>query len=121
MDADRILSVYERIAGLMTCMVDAARAREWERLGRLETSCQAFIRTLKNTNLEVPMTAQLRKRRNRLIGEVLRADAQIRELTDPLATGLKSYLGGHGASRPQQRVAAKRAKHANSRNTKRNS
>ncbi len=93
MDADRILCVYERIAGLMARMVDAARECEWDRLGRLESSCQACITSLKTTNLDVPMTDQLRERRNRLIGEVLRADAQIRELTDPLAARLKPYLG----------------------------
>ena len=93
MDADRILCFYERIAGLMNRMVDAARAREWDRLGRLESSCQTYIRTLKGEVLDVPMSGELRDRRNRLIGEVLRADAAIRELTDPAMARLEPFLG----------------------------
>ena len=93
MDANRVLCFYERIAGLMDRMVDAARAREWDRLGRLESSCQTYIRTLKRADLDVPMSAELRDRRNRLIGEVLRADAAIRELTDPAMARLEPFLG----------------------------
>ena len=93
MDADRILCFYERIAGLMGRMVDAARAREWDRLGHLETSCQTYIRTLKAADLNVPMTVELRDRRNRLIGEVLRADAEIRDLTEPGMARLRPLLG----------------------------
>lgn len=92
MDADRILCVYERIARLMASMVHAARAREWERLGALETACKAHIGTLKKVNLNIPMDAQLRARRNRLIGEVLRADAEIRDLIEPSAARLRPYL-----------------------------
>ena len=92
MDADRILCFYERIAGLMNRMVDAARAREWDRLGRLESSCQTYIRTLKDADLDVPMSGVLRDRRNQLIGEVLRADAAIRDLTDPQMARLKPYF-----------------------------
>ena len=92
MDAHRILCFYERIAGLMSRMVDAARAREWERLGRLESSCQTYIKTLKDADLDVPMSGELRDRRNRLIGEVLRADAAIRALTDPAMARLEPFL-----------------------------
>lgn len=92
MDADRILSVYERIAGLMARMVDAAHAREWDRLGRLESSCKEYINTLKAANLDVPMSRQLRERRTRLISEVLRADGQIREITEPWVAQLQPYL-----------------------------
>jgi flagellar protein FliT len=110
MDADRILCVYERIAGLMARMVDAARAQEWEQLGRLETSCQTCIGALKTTNLDVPMTVELRERRNRLIGEVLRADAQIRELTDPLEARLRPYFGAQGTSRSRQTAPRTRSR-----------
>lgn len=92
MDADRILCFYERIAGLMNRMVEAARAQEWDRLHRLETSCQTYIRTLKGSDLDVPMADELRDRRNRLIGEVLRADAAIRELTEPGMARLRPFL-----------------------------
>jgi flagellar protein FliT len=92
MDADRILCFYERIAGLMNRMVDAARASEWDRLGQLESSCQIYIRTLKAANLDVAMTGELRDRRNRLITEVLRADAAIRDLTEPGMARLKPFL-----------------------------
>jgi flagellar protein FliT len=94
MDAHRILSTYEHIAGLMDGMVEAARCREWERLRTLESSCKHLIDKLKRTDLDVPMSQRLRQRRTRLIGEVLRADAQIRDLTEPLAVQLRAFLGG---------------------------
>ena len=115
MDADRILCFYERIAGLMNRMVDAARAREWERLGRLETSCQTYIRTLKGTDLNTPMTGELRDRRNRLIGEVLRADAAIRELTDPGLARLTPFLGLAAPSAVQHARAPQRQKRKSTR------
>ena len=93
MEADRILGVYERIAGLMARMVDAARAREWERLGHLELSCKACVAALRAADLDAPMPPDLQHRRTRLIGEVLRADAQIRELTEPWSAQLNRYLG----------------------------
>ena len=107
MDADRILCFYERIAGLMSRMIDAARAREWERLGRLETSCQTYIRTLRGVDLDVPMPDALRDRRNRLIGEVLRADAAIRDLTEPGMARLRPFLGLEPitVARPRKRQA----------------
>jgi flagellar protein FliT len=96
MDAHRIVSAYERIAGLMAHMVEAARAREWDRLERLQSSCKEFIETLQAANLDVPMSAPLSARRTRLIGQVLRADAQIRNLTEPWTVQLHAWLGvGH--------------------------
>ena len=94
MDAYRILCAYERIAGLMAHMVEAARAREWDRLEQLESNCKEFIESLRGTNLDVPMSEPVRVRRVRLIGELLRADTQIRNMTEPRTARLDAWLGG---------------------------
>lgn len=103
MDPHRILSTYEHIAGLMGRMLEAARAREWERLRVLESNCQESIGKLKSANLDVPMSAPLRKRRTQLIGEVLRADAQIRDLTEPWSAQLRLLLAGGDRRRATRR------------------
>ena len=103
MDAYRILCAYERIAGLMAHMVEAARAREWDRLEQLESSCREFIETLRAANLDVPMSAPLRAQRTRLIGQVLRADAQIRNMIEPRTAQLHTWLGGADNSETARR------------------
>ena len=103
MDAYRILCAYERIAGLMDHMVEAARAREWDRLEQLESSCQQFIKTLRAANLDVQMSPPLRARRTQLLGELLRADAQIRNMTEPWTAQLHAWLGGADSSETARR------------------
>lgn len=106
MDPHRILSTYEHIAGLMGRMLEAARARQWERLEVLESNCQDSIKKLKSANLDVPMSAPLRKRRTQLIGEVLRADAEIRDLTEPWSAQLRMLLGCGDRRRQPRRAGS---------------
>ena len=103
MDPHRILSTYEHIAGLMGRMLEAAGARQWERMRVLESNCKESIEKLKSANLDVPMSAPLRRRRTQLIGEVLRADAQIRDLTEPWSAQLRVLIGGNDRRRATTR------------------
>jgi flagellar protein FliT len=84
---------YERIAGLTTAMLEAARASQWEILLDLETECRTVFTQLVNAGAAAAATPETAQRKAMLIRQVLADDAEIRNLIEPWMAELGQWLG----------------------------
>lgn len=84
---------YERIAGLTTAMLAAARASQWEVLLELENKCRAAFTQLATAEPAAAATPEIARRKAALIRQVLADDAEIRNLVEPWVAELGQWLG----------------------------
>lgn len=88
---------YEAIAASSRRMLEAARAGDWDSVGREEDRCRGLISALKRTHPEVPSAAGIRRQRLALLRAMLADDAEIRELSEPWLRRLEALLSGRSA------------------------
>ena len=92
---------YEAIAASSRRMLDAARAGDWDAVGREEDRCRALISTLKRSHPEAAIVSAARRQRLALLRAMLADDAEIRELSEPWLKQLEALLAGRcTATRP---------------------
>lgn len=84
---------YEAIAGASKRMLDAARAEDWDAVGREEDTCRRLIARLKQAHADGRVAAE-RRQRLALLRMILADDAEIRELSEPWLRQLEALLGG---------------------------
>ena len=94
MDEQQTLATYEHIARLTAEMLAAAEAGQWDRLTALEQECGAlFAPLIAEADRPVPVSADYRQRKAKLILLILADDARIRELVEPRLSELSALLG----------------------------
>ncbi len=92
MNSTEVLSMYEHIAGLTTKMAAAARASDWESLGRLESEC---TQQAKRVEEGVPALSNApRMRKIDLLKQILANDREIRNITEPWMGQLANVMQG---------------------------
>ncbi|GAB2871884.1 hypothetical protein GCM10027277_46440 [Pseudoduganella ginsengisoli] len=75
--------MYENVAGLTSKMVMAARANDWESLGRLENQTAATV-AMVTAGATVPaQQGDARARKIALLKQILANDRAVRDATDP--------------------------------------
>jgi len=88
------VELYEEISLLSSRMVEAARARDWDRLIELEREViclrSALIVTPENSDT---IAADL-ARKHSLIQRILEDDAEVRRHTEPWMERVRQFLGG---------------------------
>ena len=87
------IALYERILAIMERMRDAAHRADWDRLIALEHECKAVVAQLAGLQPEAPLTADMQRRKARVIRQVLVLDAAIRDVTEPRLKQLQAFLG----------------------------
>lgn len=82
MDKHAIMTVYEKVSGVMGLMVQAAEASEWDMLTELESQCAAYVDVLKSGDSHEGLTSDEMEHKIKVIQKILDDDLRIRELTE---------------------------------------
>lgn len=83
MTSTEVLSMYENVAGLTGKMVMAARASDWESLGRLENQAAATVASVTAGATVAAQQGDARARKIALLKQILANDRAIRDVTEP--------------------------------------
>lgn len=83
MTSNEVLSMYENVAGLTGKMVMAARASDWESLGRLENQTAATVASVTAGATVAAQQGDARARKIALLKQILANDRAIRDVTEP--------------------------------------
>jgi flagellar protein FliT len=92
-----VIEHYEAIAAASRRMLDAARAADWDEVGREEERCRVLIGRLKRAQPDGGVDSGVRRVRFALLRAILADDAEIRELSEPWLKQLEVLLGGCSA------------------------
>jgi flagellar protein FliT len=89
-----LIRQYEEIADASRAMLDAARAGDWEGVGRIEERCRQLIVALKQASSRGKLSAPENRRRLVILRSILDDDAQIRIRSEPWLRDLEDFLAG---------------------------
>jgi flagellar protein FliT len=90
---------YEAIAAASRRMLEAARADDWDEVGREESHCRELISRLRSVHPDEHLVA-IRRQRLLLLRAILADDAEIRELSEPWLKQLEALLAGRSGRGP---------------------
>lgn len=79
-----LLDYYHEIENTSNRMLEAARSGDWEQVSELEAVCEGLISLIQRFGPEHAMDSAQRAEKARVMQQVLRMDAEIRTLLDPL-------------------------------------
>ena len=88
-----VIEHYEAIAATSRRMLYAARAGDWDEVGREEERCHALIGMLKRAESDGSIASGVRRVRFALLRAILADDAEIRDLSEPWLKQLEALLG----------------------------
>ncbi|MCX7898435.1 MAG: flagellar protein FliT [Rhodocyclaceae bacterium] len=88
------LEIYREMRRLASCMVDAARAQDWDRLIALERNVAALRDQLAREAKEEAGPPEEIEEKRALIRAILADDAEIRRHTEPWMEQVRRYLTG---------------------------
>jgi flagellar protein FliT len=83
MTSNEVLAMYENVATLTNNMVMAARASDWESLGRLENQTAVATATVAAGATVAPLEGAARQRKIDLLKQILANDRAVRDVTEP--------------------------------------
>ena len=95
----QLIEHYEAIARASQSMLDAARAADWNEVGRLEDHCRALIDALNEASSAASLPPTENRRRMELLQRILADDAEIRDRSDPWLKHLEHLI----SARPPRR------------------
>jgi len=97
-----MLACYENIERASRRMALAARLGDWTTFAEAEAECTQQIRRIKMIgDPETTLDAAGRARRLELVGQILSADARVRESMQPWLARLDPYLRASAPSKAQ--------------------
>ncbi|TMS59742.1 flagellar protein FliT [Imbroritus primus] len=89
---DTMLSMYEQIAVHAAEMEDAADAGDWDRVTALERECAILVARLRAEDPSVPLEPRQRERKTLLLTQILRSDAYVRSVAQPVMDALQHQI-----------------------------
>ncbi len=104
MDKQAILAVYEKLSGVMSLMVQAAEAGDWDRLTELMPQCSAYVDVLRANDRHDGLTEDEMAHKMTVIGKILDDDRRVRELTQPWMKQLSDLIHNASVSRKLNRA-----------------
>lgn len=104
MDYQGMIAIYENVAGISSQMLAAARDSDWDKLALLELACSEQITILKRESQQMPLTAEQRGQKVRVIQAILENDRRIRDLTDPWMSQLSTLMQSTSIERKLNRA-----------------
>lgn len=87
-----LLEHYLGIASSSRAMVEAARAKDWQRVSRLERQCLRQVHRLKLAAKVQSLAPNEQRMRVQLLRKILADDAEIRRLAEPWLVELEHLL-----------------------------
>lgn len=102
------LARYDALAGDCARMLEAARRGDWPQVADVEAGTRRLIADIRSRAAGVPLDAPARRRKFRILRDILLIDAQIRQLADPGARRLDALLERAPAPAAARRCAAER-------------
>lgn len=104
MDKKAILAVYEKVSGVMSLMVKAAEAKDWDIVTELEPQCTAYVSALRTSDHHDGLTDDEMEYKMSMIQKILDDDRRIRELTQPWMKELTDMIHSSANSRKVNRA-----------------
>ena len=98
MEDVEMITIYEHVASLTAQMLSAAKERDWEKLSSLEDSCTCEVEKIRSLDTDSPLTPELRRKKVRVIQEILSNDRQIRDITEPWMAELQQLMHSSSTS-----------------------
>lgn len=96
---EQIISCYETVSDLTGKMLDAAKARNWEKLVELESQCARQVQTLREGESALRLSGDTRTKKIRIIHKILADDREIRNITTPWMAELAALISNVGVER----------------------
>jgi flagellar protein FliT len=93
-----LLDYYKAIERASQKMLEAAQAEDWDLVVKLEGACAVLIEQLRAESQLQNLAPTERAEKQRIMMNILRHDAEIRNLAEPWLADIDHMLGG---SRPQ--------------------
>ena len=91
-----LMDYYHEIENTSSRMLEAARSGDWDQVSELEAVCEGLISLIQRFGPEHPMDAAQRAEKSRVMQQILRMDAEIRNLLDPLVHDFAASLDPAG-------------------------
>lgn len=92
--ADGLLDYYRAIEDSSLKMLEAAKAKDWDGVARYEGACAVLIEQLRFKSQDMPLEAEQRKEKARIMQRILRNDAEIRYLAEPWLAQVDNMFAG---------------------------
>lgn len=99
MNSLELISLYETVATITSNMLDAAGTGDWELLARLESDCSARVQSIREVDLPIELSPELREKKIFIIKKILADDKKIREITEPWMLRLSNLMQNASATR----------------------
>ncbi len=91
-----LIDYYQEIEHTSLRMLDAARSGDWDQVGELEAVCEGLIALVQRFDPEQALDASQRAEKAQIMQRILRMDAEIRSLLEPLGNGFEFALDSLG-------------------------
>jgi len=98
------IEMYQEMSALSAKMVEAARARDWDRLIGLEHAVAALRDRLMSIDDNAGLSAAELGLKADLIRRILDDDAEIRRYTEPWMERIRQFLGDSARLRQAERL-----------------
>lgn len=92
MDFEKTISIYAVIEKLISQMLLAAKADDWDKLTALENDCAKYIEQLKSYENVLMMSREASQRKAASIKRILADDREIRNLVSPKIAKLSALM-----------------------------
>lgn len=89
---DPLLDFYVAIEQRSQQMLEAAEQEDWLRVAEMEGACSVLIDQLRQAAQSQALSAQARREKAKLMQSILRIDAQIRLLAEPMVDDIHEML-----------------------------
>lgn len=100
MDAQQLITTYERILAITDAMLAAARRDDWDQVSALERDCRGEVDSLIALGDDGPvLNRPLRERKVEIVRMVLADDAEIRRIAEPRLAELGKLISHTGNQR----------------------
>ncbi|MFZ6755924.1 flagellar protein FliT [Undibacterium sp. Ji50W] len=104
MNSLELITLYENVATITGNMLEAARSRDWELLGRLESDCSSRVQLLRENEIPSDLPADMRDKKIRIIKQILADDKEIRDITEPWMAQLSDMMKSSSTSQKLSRA-----------------
>ncbi len=96
--ADSLLDYYAAIEQRSQQMLEAAEQEDWSRVAEMEGACTVLIDQLRQAAQGQALSPEARREKARLMQSILRIDAQIRLLAEPMVDDIHAMLHAQAPS-----------------------
>lgn len=96
MTPEEVLDRYERLHGITSAMLQSARGGDWDNVLSLEQQCQSVLVPLVEAGAGPNLSDAQRQRKAQVLQDILREDAELRELTTSWMGQLRQILEASG-------------------------